>query len=405
MTRAIRQPKNATMNSRPGGNTSNARSPGFDTAASRFAAAFAASCNSRKVRTASSAPRSVRKISARSSACVAARCSRTATSEAKSITNQTSGRPPAARPSRPSRQGMPTAHPRLDDRRRFRATIRDRASLQAPSRDTPSSQNRARAARTWRLSRPALSGDAGFRRVDRRRTWKFLVWSWRRDNRDASPIVKSLGCGWRFLCVEHGLRRSSRKELSLRKLGEAPAFCDQLFEAAALDDAALIEHQNARRVADGGKAVRDDECGAPPHHFIESRLHLALGGSVERACRFVEDQDWRVLQQRARNRQALTLTARERTATLAYNAVQSVPLDEIGRLRAFGNFEQLRVGRIWIADPHVLGDRAIEQQRLLVDDADVVAQACELDRLDVHAVDLHHARLRIERAVQQGERG
>ena len=49
------------------------------------ASAFAASCNSRKVRTASSAPRSLRKTSARSSPCVAARCSRTATSEAKSI--------------------------------------------------------------------------------------------------------------------------------------------------------------------------------------------------------------------------------------------------------------------------------------------------------------------------------
>src|SRR5215213_5670527 len=81
ITRAIKQPKNAMTNSSPGGNTSSARSPGCATVARRLATVFAAACKSRNVSEESSAPRSVRKTQNRSSPCVAARCSRTATSE------------------------------------------------------------------------------------------------------------------------------------------------------------------------------------------------------------------------------------------------------------------------------------------------------------------------------------
>ena len=135
-------------------------------------------------------------------------------------------------------------------------------------------------------------------------------------------------------CLGHGGRRLGGEKLGLRELGEAAGARDQFVEGAALDDAAVIEHEDARRVADGRKPVRDHEGGAALHHLVERGLHLALGGGVERARRLVEDQDRRVLQQRARNREALPLAARERTAALADGAVKPVPLDQVVRLRA-----------------------------------------------------------------------
>ena len=46
-------------------------------------------------------------------------------------------------------------------------------------------------------------------------------------------------------------------------------------------------------------------------------LHPRLGRRVERAGRLVEDQDRRILQQRAGDRQALALAAGKRGAALA----------------------------------------------------------------------------------------
>ena len=80
--------------------------------------------------------------------------------------------------------------------------------------------------------------------------------------------------------------------------------------------------------------------------------------------------------QRARDRQALALAAGEHAAALADRRLEALrdALDEIERLRALGRAAQLLVGRVGLADAQVLGDRAVEQQRLLEHHADVAAQ-------------------------------
>ena len=116
-----------------------------------------------------------------------------------------------------------------------------------------------------------------------------------------------------------------RHELGLGEFGEAAALGDELVEGAGLDDAALVEHQDAVGVADRGEAVGDHEGGAALHDLVERRLQLALGRGVERARRLVEDQDRRVLEERAGDRQALALAAGERAAALADDGVEARP--------------------------------------------------------------------------------
>ena len=138
-------------------------------------------------------------------------------------------------------------------------------------------------------------------------------------------------------------RRGSPGELCLGELGEQPALGDELVERAGLHHPPLIEDQHARRVPDGREAMGDDEGGARRHHLVERQLQLLLGRGVERARRFVQDQDRRVLQQRAGDREALALTARERAAALADDRVETLRLtgDELRGLGAPDRLLQL----------------------------------------------------------------
>ena len=66
--------------------------------------------------------------------------------------------------------------------------------------------------------------------------------------------------------------------------------------------------------------------------------------------------------------------------------------------------KDLRIGRVRIADAQILGDRAVEQKRLLEDHADIAPETRELDVADVATVDADLAGLRIVDAVEQRHR-
>src|SRR5436190_5294107 len=144
------------------------------------------------------------------------------------------------------------------------------------------------------------------------------------------------------------LARFCYQELRLGQRSESAAAVDQLIEAAGLDDAAVVEHQNARGVAHRGQPVGDHKGGALLHQFVKRRLHLQLGGGVERAGRLVEDQNGRVFHQRPRDREALALAAREHPPALADAGREAfrVGFDEIERLRFLGGRANLLVGRL-----------------------------------------------------------
>jgi hypothetical protein len=73
----------------------------------------------------------------------------------------------------------------------------------------------------------------------------------------------------------------------------------KLAVGSGLGDAAMLEHQDSVGVTQGRKPARDDEGRALPHHFVERRMNFHFGRGVERAGRFVENQDRRIFEQRA----------------------------------------------------------------------------------------------------------
>src|SRR5207245_1034093 len=114
----------------------------------------------------------------------------------------------------------------------------------------------------------------------------------------------------------------------------------------------------------------------------------------------VQNEDWRVLEDGAGNRDALALAARQAQATLTDDGLVAVRhlRDEIvgksGAGRRLDGF--LRDMRLTISD--VVAHRVVEQHRFLRDDADLRAQRGKGHIADIVTVDLQTAGSQIEEA-------
>ena len=75
---------------------------------------------------------------------------------------------------------------------------------------------------------------------------------------------------------------------------------------------------------DRREPVRDDEHRAAGEQPVDGLLHEPLGLGVERRRRFVENEDRRIDEQRARDGETLPLAAGEPRAALAEDGVVAV---------------------------------------------------------------------------------
>src|SRR6266480_2247067 len=96
---------------------------------------------------------------------------------------------------------------------------------------------------------------------------------------------------------------------------------EQMVVTAPLDDAPFRQHDDEVGVLHGRKTMRDDEHGAVRHQAVDRLLHQPLRFGVERAGRFVENQDRGIAQQRACDRNPLALAAAQPCAPLAQQRV------------------------------------------------------------------------------------
>ena len=89
--------------------------------------------------------------------------------------------------------------------------------------------------------------------------------------------------------------------------------------AALGRDAAVVQHQDQVRVAHGADALGDDEHRAPARadETVERLADGRFGLCVDRRGAVVEDQQARIDEQGARDRQPLALAARQADAAFA----------------------------------------------------------------------------------------
>jgi len=99
---------------------------------------------------------------------------------------------------------------------------------------------------------------------------------------------------------------------------------DDLAAGAALDDAALVEDEDAVGVPDGGEMVGDDKGGSALEEVAEAFKDQALGFFVEAGTGLVEDHDAGIADHCPGESEALTLAAGERHAGLARRAAAMI---------------------------------------------------------------------------------
>ena len=92
---------------------------------------------------------------------------------------------------------------------------------------------------------------------------------------------------------------------------------EQLVVRALRRDATVLEDDDLVGQRDRREPVGDHERRAPGHHLAQRELDLLLGRGVDRRGRVVEDQDPRIGQDRARDRDPLALAAGQRQPALA----------------------------------------------------------------------------------------
>ena len=151
--------------------------------------------------------------------------------------------------------------------------------------------------------------------------------------------------GWTAGCLAWAREARRRGRARCRRLSHRPARLlplaveagvaaageHELVVAAALDDAALLDHQDLVGVAHRAQTVRDDHRRAAAEEHVHGPRDALLALGVDARGGLVEDEDARVGQQRAREADELPLAGREAAAALLDVGVVAVrqALDEV----------------------------------------------------------------------------
>ena len=143
-----------------------------------------------------------------------------------------------------------------------------------------------------------------------------------------------------------------------------------LFDAAVFHDHDLVGGEDRR------KPMRDGDHGPAFGQTLERDLDLLFALGVERGGGFVEQEDRRVLEQCARDREPLLLAAGEEAAFVADDRLVALRLghDEVVRVGGLGGGVDFFRGGIEPAELDVFEDGVVKQKRLLRDEADLFAQ-------------------------------
>ena len=163
-------------------------------------------------------------------------------------------------------------------------------------------------------------------------------------------------------------------------------------------DTAVVQNHNAISIHHARDALGDDDHGRIGN-LRDVLADLGVGRHIDRAGGVVKNEHARMLEQRARDAQALLLPARNTGAALAQLAVESADaVQELVHARRAAGTQQLLVGGIGCAPLQVLAYRARKQHVLLQHNAHGVAQGNQVVVAHVTPTHKHGALGRVVQA-------
>ena len=184
-------------------------------------------------------------------------------------------------------------------------------------------------------------------------------------------------------------------------------------------DTPVVQHHNAIGIHHARDALGDDDHGRIGN-LCDVLADLGVGRHIDRAGGVVKNEHARMLEQRARDAQALLLSARNTGAALAQLAVQPADaVQELVHTRRAAGTQQLLVGGIGCAPLQVFAHGARKQHVLLQHNAHGIAQGNQvvvahvtpahehgaLGRVVQARDELHERALARARAAEHAHRG
>src|SRR2546427_894613 len=172
-------------------------------------------------------------------------------------------------------------------------------------------------------------------------------------------------------------------------------------------DLSRLQHDDPIEIAQARQPVRDGDDGPAPHQAIQCLADGFLRLAVERRGRFIEQKNWRILEERAGNADALPLPGRELHAPVADNRCYALwqIFDEVVAIGRDDRRMYVGVGGVRPTIADVLHDRAVKQGYVLRNDGDGGAQALLGDPRNVLAAEQNAPPLQVVETLQQHEQG
>ena len=162
---------------------------------------------------------------------------------------------------------------------------------------------------------------------------------------------------------------------------------------APLDNSSALQDEDFVRGEYGREPVGDQDAGTALDDGIDRILNPALRNRVQGGRGLVEDEQRGILQQDARDGDALLFAAGEFEPAVSHDGVQPELLvfDKIQDVGPAARVDHLRLRGVFFRIQEIVADRAVEQVGFLADDADLTAQPGEVEASDIGAVEGNRA--------------
>src|ERR1700685_477774 len=149
--------------------------------------------------------------------------------------------------------------------------------------------------------------------------------------------------------------------------------------------------------------MRNHKHRAAAHQIMQGGLHQSLRLTIQRGGGFVQNQDRRIFQDGARNRDALAFSSGETYATLANHFVVTLGqrMDEVMRQSGAGCGFYFFEPNMRLAVSDVVANGVVKQNGFLSDDSHLLPQRSQRYIAHVEAVDEQASFGRVEKSWNQ----
>src|SRR6185437_12181841 len=197
--------------------------------------------------------------------------------------------------------------------------------------------------------------------------------------------------------------------VSVLKLVETPvdaAMGEELLVAAHFAKLAAVHDEDGVGALNGGEAVSDNDRGSACDHAFEGGADAEFGVGIDGGSGLIEDEDARVVGEGAGEVDELLLSGGEGIAALAERLVVSARerLDEVADVDLLGGQANLLVADER-AEADVVGDGSAEEEGVLHDDAEVLAETKQIVLAHVEPIDEDCAVLDVVEAHHEADDG